>query len=457
MADRRPLTPEDVVSFTSVTEAQITPDGALVAFVISNPHKTSTTPATSHVWTVTTDGGAPSQFTSGPRIDETPRWSPDGQTMAFLSDRATEGDLQVYLMPRAGGEAKQITDVKGIFGASRSVTPMAWSPNGTRIAFLRKEQDSDEQRGRKKEGFDAVEFERNPRFAQLWVVDVDSGKAEWASPPGLQIWEFSWAPNGQEFVVVASDLPYENDWYTNRLAVFSSGGGQVRTIHFSKRQVARPVWSPNQTSVAFLSSNFSDRGITPAGVFTVTVGGHVRDVCADHVASVTQVAWSEDSRRLMTVAHEQGGYGIAEVDTQDGERKSLWQDDVAISDEASTFSTDESGTLAMVREDPAAPPDVWTARPKSGGVDWQKLTDLHPQAAELELGATESVHWKGADGWDIQGWLIRPLQEFGDGPHPMITIPHGGPTGASLPAFHAANRGFQLLSALVVQRFCTDG
>ena len=152
MADRRPLTPEDVVSFTSVTEAQITPDGALVAFVISNPHKTSTTPATSHVWTVTTDGGAPSQFTSGPRTDETPRWSPDGQTMAFLSDRATEGDLQVYLMPRAGGEAKQITDVKGIFGASRSVTPMAWSPNGTRIAFLRKEQDSDEQRGRKKEG-----------------------------------------------------------------------------------------------------------------------------------------------------------------------------------------------------------------------------------------------------------------------------------------------------------------
>ena len=293
MADRRPLTPEDVVSFTSVTEAQITPDGALVAFVISNPHKTSTTPATSHVWTVTTDGGAPSQFTSGPRIDETPRWSPDGQTMAFLSDRATEGDLQVYLMPRAGGEAKQITDVKGIFGASRSVTPMAWSPNGTRIAFLRKEQDSDEQRGRKKEGFDAVEFERNPRFAQLWVVDVDSGKAEWASPPGLQIWEFSWAPNGQEFVVVASDLPYENDWYTNRLAVFSSGGGQVRTIHFSKRQVARPVWSPNQTSVAFLSSNFSDRGITPAGVFTVTVGGHVRDVCADHVAVRRQNKWDK--------------------------------------------------------------------------------------------------------------------------------------------------------------------
>ncbi len=448
MADRRPLTPEDVLSFKSVTDAQITPDGELVAFVVANPYKTPTQPAESHIWTVPAEGGDPHQFTSGPRIDDTPRWSPDGQTMAFLSDRAKDGELQVYLMPRTGGEATRLTDVKGIIGASRSVSPMAWSPDGTRIAFLHKEQDSDDQRKHKEEGFDAVEFERNHRFAQLWVADVESGKAEWVSPPGLQIWEFSWAPNGEEFVVVASDLPYEKDWYTNRLAVFSTDGGQVRTVHFSKRQVARPVWSPDETNIAFLSSNFSDRGITPAGVFTVTVGGHVRDVCVDHVASVTQMAWSEDSRSLVTVGHEKGGYGIADVDPQDGERTSLWQGEAAISDETSTFSIDSHRNLAMVREDPAAPPDVWIARYKSRGVDWQKLTDLHPQAAELELGAAESIHWNGADGWDIQGWLIRPPRRFGDGPHPMITVPHGGPTGAALPSFHASNRGYQLLAML---------
>ena len=445
MTTRRTLEPEDVLGFKNVSDAQLSPDGEIVAFVVGDSFTVDTKLQKSNIWVVSTEGGEPRRLTSGPRPDTTPRWSPDGETMALLSDRAVDGERQIYLLPRLGGEAAQLTRDKGQIPLGRSVDPVAWSPDGTRIGFLRTEGETEEERRRKTERDDAVEFEKDGKYTRLYVVEVGSEEVTCVSPAGLQVWEFCWSPDGREFAVVASDRPYEQDWYTCRLAAFSIDGGPVRTLHFSKRQVAKPTWSPDGNAVAFVSSNWSDRGLTAGSVYVVSAGGRARDLSAGHVASVNGLAWERDSQRLLTFALERGGTGVAEIDLEIGERTLLWYSDVALSDAPTVFSTDEASRIAVVREDANNPKDVWLGQRKAGEVLWRQLTSLHPQTSELELGATESIHWRGADDWEMQGLLIQPAGTSSEGPHPMVTLVHGGPTTMQPNRF---NGGFQYLQLL---------
>ncbi len=393
-----------------------------------------------------TDDGEARQLTYGPRSDTTPRWSPDGQTLAFLSDREKDGQRQICLLPISGGEAVQATSVEGAIPSPRSLDPMAWSPDGKRIAFVKTDPETEDEKKRRREKDDHIEFEQHPKYTRLYALDIDTREVACVSPDGLQVWEFCWSPTGEEFAAVASDSPFEQAWYTNRLAAFSSDGRPARTLHRAKRQVAKPVWSPDGKQVAFLSSNWSDRGITPGGVFAVaSQGGEARDLSAGHVASANALAWVDDSR-LVTVAQEQGGYGIAEIEVATGERTSLWRGDAGFSDVSTTFSMDRKGNLAVVREDESSPQDVWLAKRNAGGVEWTRLTRLHPQAVDFEIGATETLHWKGADGWEMQGLLIRPVGAAA-GAAPMVTVVHGGPTGMTAYRYYPAYRYFGLLAA----------
>ena len=447
MTDQKVLTPEDVLGFKSVTDAQLSPDGELVAFVVGVSSVVDTKYPKSGIWVVPTAGGEPRPLTTGPRSDTMPRWSPDGQTLAFLSDREENGVRRLYLLPRSGGEALRLPPDDGDTPTAQGLDAIAWSPDGGRIAYLRRDADTEEEKKRKEEKDDHVEFEKEPKYTRLHVVIVKTGETRRVSPDGLQVWEHCWSPDGEKLAVVASDLPYEQAWYTCRLAALSLDGGDARTIHSAKRQVARPMWSPDGSQVAFLSSNWSDRGITPGAVFVAPAeGGEAREVSSGHRASAVSLEWSDDSQRLLTAAHELGGIGLAEIDVAAGRRTSLWHGDASFWEGGSIFSTDGHGNVAVVREGPTVPPDVWLARRGAGGVKWERLTRLHAEAADLDIGDTTTVHWKGADSWEMQGLVIRPVGS-GGGPYPMVTMVHGGPTGAHKYQYHAAGRGFQLLAA----------
>ena len=127
---RRPIVADDVVSFKIVDDAQISPDGESVAYVVRRAILDENRYA-SAIYVVATDGGEPRQLTAGEKRDSAPRWSPDGRTLAFVSDRS--GAPQVYLLDTQGGEARQLTSLER--GASSPV----WSPDGTKIAFLSSE------------------------------------------------------------------------------------------------------------------------------------------------------------------------------------------------------------------------------------------------------------------------------------------------------------------------------
>src|SRR5512142_1448240 len=132
----------------------MTPDGELIAFVAGDICKENTRLIKSRIWVASSAGGEePRPFTNGPRCDTMPRWSPNGQWLAFLSDRLEDGRHQLYVMPRGGGEARALTEVKA------AISWLQWSPDGKQIALLLADAETDEERKRKDDKDDAIEYE----------------------------------------------------------------------------------------------------------------------------------------------------------------------------------------------------------------------------------------------------------------------------------------------------------
>ena len=457
----RIATQEDIDGLRTASDPQISPDGADVAFVLATQNGDEPKPT---IWAISTDGGEPRQLTAGQGSDTSARWSPDGKTLAFLSDRGkaqadayvddwqiktltAAKETQIYLLPSNGGEAVQLTSIRGGALNPRNLDPFVWSADGRSIAFLNTDQFTDEEKRRIEEKDDPIEFEQRPKYTRLYIVEVETGEVRCVSPEGLQVWEFSWSPGNEEFAVVSSDLPFEGSWFTScRLVAFSSQGERLRTLHESRRQVAMPAWSPDGKQVAFLSSNYSDRGAVNGGVFVVSSegGGAARELSAGHRASASYLVWSDDGSRLLTTATEQGGMSLAEIDVSSGERKSLWHELASISDATSFDSTGD--LFPVTREDSSTPKDLWLVRREADGLEWTKLTRTNPQAAEFEVGATESVRWKSVDGMEIQGLLTRPLGASDKGPYPLMVTPHGGPTGGVTPHYGLDDAWYELLA-----------
>ena len=120
------FTPEVSVELPSVYDAQVSPDGALVAFVVADNFRrggaTAPKMPRASIYFVPVSGGSTVKLTNSERSDTMPRWSPDGSSLAFLSDRDVDGQRQIYVLPRSGGEARRLTDVQGDIPSPRSLS-----------------------------------------------------------------------------------------------------------------------------------------------------------------------------------------------------------------------------------------------------------------------------------------------------------------------------------------------
>src|SRR5579872_2377957 len=214
----RNLTLDDIFALERVGDMQISPDGAQIAYVITRDYAETpegaaapTQSPEAQLWLADATGAIPARrFTFGPHSDRSPRWSPDGRTLAFLSDREQRDTHQVYLLAAAGGEARRLTGAKG------GVTALAWSPGGKRFAYLAADADSEDDERRKREQGGARVLDRDYRYTRLWVCEVpepaESAPAEphAITPPEYQVRGYAWYRDG--WAVASSPTPQEDDF-----------------------------------------------------------------------------------------------------------------------------------------------------------------------------------------------------------------------------------------------------
>jgi dipeptidyl aminopeptidase/acylaminoacyl peptidase len=365
-------------------------------------------------------------------------WSPDSKRIAFLSDAAKAGQRQLYVMDvagktnGAGGAARKMTGVKGFLATPK------WAPDGKTIAVLFTENATrasgplvaeTPQTGEIKDAF----FEQ-----RLALVDVASGKLRQISPADTYVYEYDWAPDGLRFAVTAALGNGDNNWWVAELYTLEGATGLMKSIYKPQFQIANPAWSPDGERVAFVEGIMSDAGLTGGDIYTISgAGREARNATPDIKASASWLAWTPEKKILFgeTVG---GDAGIASVDPETKKVEQLWQGGEYLTADPGVFTptlsvAKDGKTMAFVRDSYAAAPEVWAGQ----AGDWKQITRRN-DGAKPAWGEAKSIQWKSG-GHEVQGWLIYPKDFDATKKYPLVVSVHGGPSWATFSTWPSAH------------------
>ena len=425
------ITPEDILTKKVITDAQISSNGNSIAFVVGDCFKEKIGKAKSNIWLADVGSGTLRQFTRGAGTDNFPRWSPDGTKLAFLSDRSENRLVQVYLIDREGGEALQLTDIRG------EITDFAWSPSGKEIAFLMYDPETEEDRVRMEKSGGAIEFEKFHKFCRIWTVHIQN-KSLRKVTEDHQVWEFCWCPDGSCFAATVADEPYEWSWHIARLAVIPINTGEPRVLYDAKpKQLGGLLWSQDGRSIYFLSATLSDRPLVGGDLFRISASGSERkptNLTNDNLGSVHYAKWNATDRLIvLSVNNAKTIFTLVNLSgPKQVEFTTLYEGEVGVIGgllftSQPMFSCADNGLIAIVREDLYSPQEIWYGKMSEASIFWKQLTDFNKPLKKYSNICAEMVEWKSFDGLNIQGFLYYPPRQQNE-PLPLVVHEHGGPS-----------------------------
>ncbi len=449
-AQKRVMTAEDVVTLKAVSNPQVSPDGRQVVFVLSEPDLKANE-SFSHLWMVSMGGGEPTRFTWSLKNESAPQWSPDGKWIAFVSNRegrrAGEGDgaakSQIWIIPAGGGEAQQLTDIKGgVSAAGFGGGGYSWSPDSAKIAFVSAEPASEEEQKRLKEKRDMIVVGKDIKMSQLWVIDVAGRQASQLTHDRLDAGDPQWSPDGKQIAYVTRPSPKADDGVLGDIRVIPASGGTPGLLTKNEGPDTSPRWSPDGRFIAYLSGPTPNSGgqndilVMPAG------GGQPYNLTEAFDRNESGLVWSPDGKIILFQAGMGVNTHLFSVPASGGPIMPLLSGERVA---AGGRLSKDGKSLVFTLSDPLRPADVWIAA--ADGTNARPLTKMNPQVDDFRLGTTEAIRWKNRDGGEIEGLLVKPVDYQPGTRYPMIVEPHGGPAGVQTTRFNGmwqvmAGRGY---------------
>jgi dipeptidyl aminopeptidase/acylaminoacyl peptidase len=462
LAAGRSMTVDDLLAVKAVSDPQVSPDGKLVVYVVSELDR-ATEKSNSDLYLIPTAGGEPKRLTTSSGPDHHPRWSPDGRTIAFVSTRG--GSAQVWLLPVDGGEARQLTRLP------IDVAGPIWSPKGDRIAFAAEvypakspEQTAelDERKAKEKSKvrvFDHLMVRHWDRWvdgkrSHLFVAEVATGKAKDLTPkftanvppaPFGGSSDYAFAPNGNELAFTAEPVK-DPAWSTNTdIWIVSVNGNEPRNLtEESPGADAQPAYSPDGDYLAYLSQA---RAGFEADRWALKVrdrdDGETTDLTARIDRPVQSFAWGGSRpvnrpfegtvRDLFLVLDDAGSVAIRGLGfLADGDGHIFVTErprGIAGGVNNSAQVLPGGDDLVFIHGASNAPNEVYKARPDGSG---QIALTHHnaPMVGALDLPRAEGFTFRGADGDEVAGWLVKPPGFDPSKKYPVVLLIHGGPQGA---------------------------
>lgn len=436
----RGITPEDYFTFEFLSDPHLSPNGKLVAYVVTKVDRAQNR-RNSAIWIVATDGAKASrQFTIGPQSANSPRWSPDGQSLAFTSSgppkaqtiggSAAPPTSQVYVLSITGGEARRITNLKN------GVSAFQWSPDGSHLVVVSRVGPGD-SRPENKDRSDVRHYKNSSykfndsgwfddRRTHLWVVEVKSGSAKQITEG--DDWNDSdpqWSPDGTRIAFVSNRTgkEYEGDRNTD-VWVVSAGGGELTKISDHAASDNSPRWSPDGRTIAF-TGEIHDRD-HPKVWLAPSTGGATSVLATNALDLIpTALKWSQDGKLIYFESGFRGQYHIYRITLADQSLAQLSSGGMAVRN--AEFDI-RSNTRIYTINDFKHMDNLYAA--DLNGANERKLTNLNETLwKQLEFADVESFKYKSADDWSMDGFLVRPIGWQEGHKYPLILSIHGGPAG----------------------------
>ena len=384
----------------------------------------------SAIWAVPLNKGQPWQLTTGASTENTPRWSPDGSQLAFVSSRA--GTLQIYLLNRLGGEAQRLGMLPG------AVQTVEWSPAGNEILAIcslmvdpdlcgqRKQHDLTRPTDAPKRAWRLPFKQDGTGFIldtekHLFVVEVATGNFRQLTDGPFTVKSAVWSPDGLQVAYTRtreSPLAHRTDiWLLN------ADGSNNRLIVSDIANTQYPRWSPDGSKIVFSGSYHDGDAQTRLWLYDIKAGAlHGLGHDGLEVVSGDTVQWSHDSSEVYFVLAWRGRQLVASVRVADGSVRHHVSGDRQVDHLAIS-----AHQLVFVSEDPAHPNEIFCAN--FDGSNERKLSNFNPWWSERTLPHFEMRSFVVPDGEGgeetIEGWLLKP--QVGRGPYPLLVDVHGGP------------------------------
>jgi acylaminoacyl-peptidase len=395
-----PLTVRDVFDFEFASDPQISPDGEWIVYVRQFTD-IMTDSRYSNLWIVKTDGSDHRPLTSGDHSDNSPRWSPDGGRLAFISDR--EGSPQIYMRWMDTGHVAAITNL------TEPPSELVWSPDGSQLAF----QKIVPSTAPKIEGMpappDGAEWAEPAQvidrlvyrfdqlgnlphgFLHLFVVPAEGGTPRQITSGdyhhggfGWSSADISWAPDGQSLLVSANRRPdFELRWTDTEVFEFSVRDGSVRQLTSREGPDDAPAVSPDGRQIAYTGFDERFQGYQVTQLYVMNrdgSGGRVVSGSLDR--GVSNPTWAPDGSGLFVTFDDEGTTKLAffrldgsyEVVAEElGGRGSAYGG-------GGSFTVASDGSVAMNHTSPTIPADIAVKRP---GRSMQVLTAVNADLARL--------------------------------------------------------------------------
>jgi dipeptidyl aminopeptidase/acylaminoacyl peptidase len=403
-----------------------------------------------------------------------PKWSPDGRSLAFVSDCTANADKpgqeQVFVWSKKSDESKQLTHLVG------NIDSLAWSPDGKAIGFLFVENATRSAGAlAAMKPWSGVIGEDGVEIQGVYGVNVTSGLGDWISADRkLHVYEFAWSPDSQKITYIAANPPGENNWwvaklYTQTVGQFANcNGNDDRSVckafgppmgiptaildttkvsgSLHGLQIAVPRWSPDGSQIAFIGGLMSDQGSTGGDIYLIpTTGGQPRDVTPSRAASVAYIGWL--SPEVIAIAEHVGGNShLTALNISTGkdlpEVNTTFPETIGAGGQVMSVSASNKHTIALIRSSFEKAPEVWAGSPN----DMKQISHLN-DGTKPAWGKTENIEWTN-DGFKVQGWLLYPANYDSSKKYPLLVSVHGGPSSAVTPRWPGVGYGGVPFSAL---------
>jgi dipeptidyl aminopeptidase/acylaminoacyl peptidase len=432
----RGVTPEDYFAFHFVSDAHISPSGkdaAFVVTVIDQPRNRRN----SSIWLVPLDGRvAPRRLTAEDANSTSPRWSPDGSRLAFLSSRAVDANTsaepahpQIFILPMQGGEAQAVTRLKN------GVNSFQWSPDGQRFVAMSRTGPSDaiDPKARKSDvrHYKHIYYKFNDtgwfddKRSHLFVIEAATGAdRQITSGEDWNDTDPQWSPDGARIAFVSDRTGREFDnSYNKDVWVIASTGGPLTKISDHAFDDDMPRWSPDGKQILFAGQT-ARRQFPKLYIAPSTGGAASRLVTEDLDLIPSDLQWIGTNEARF----ESGYKGTTHAFRVGLDTRKVAQ---VTSGERAVHGFDvnpKAGVMTYLANDFQRLDDLYAAALDGSGE--RRLTNVNAALfSELDLARVERLPYKSADGWNIDGFLVKPAGWQPGKKYPLIVSVHGGPAG----------------------------
>ncbi|WP_110928139.1 S9 family peptidase [Bacillus massiliglaciei] len=450
----------DLFEFSLLSDPQLSPDGNWAVFVQKKINEKEK--YVSNLFVLHIDSKKITQFTQGNFSDTQPRWSPDGTSIVFVSNRS--GKQQIWRIAFNGGEARQITDFKR--GASQPV----WSPSGSQLIVtvpltasdtLKEKETKKEETEEKLKPYitenlqyksDAKGFS-DETYEHLVLIDMETDTRSLLTDGPYDHHFPAFSPDGKRVAYSANRSADPEQTFFSDIYQVELMTGQTEKLTDSDKRFRLPNYSPDGCKLSLLGDDLTYAGATLSRVWSLDLESRAltcltnewdtecSDVAINDMGTGTSgkgAVWSKTNDALYFLASEHGSTSIYQVTldkqitTVAGGKRQVY-----------SFSTDsDQKRLIYAVSQPNIPGDLFVSA--ISGSDEQRLTEVNEDLLQKkDLSIPEDFYFTAKDGTKLQGWMMKPSGFRAGETYPLVLEIHGGPHAMYS---HAFMHEFQVLA-----------